>query len=132
MIRYKTALPISILGPFRSSINSRARAAVLQAKYSLKIAKQPPHSYALWRFPSCRNLPNDFINFLFFFASGSFQRRYNSLLSKDLLLSRLFTISQLFSSNFIFERGSSHCLKNAQNVAFEFFNFGISHQFLSY
>ena len=50
----------------RAGARARGAArAVLQAKYSLKIAKQPPHSYALWRFPSCRNLPNDFINFLF-------------------------------------------------------------------
>ena len=122
MIRYNTvreaALPISILGPFRSTITRGAARAVLQAKYSLKIAKQPPHSYALWRFPSCRNLPNDFINFLFFFASGSFQRRYNSLLSKDLLLSRLFTISQLFSSNFIFERGSCSVWKSLDKSHF--------------
>ena len=122
MIRYNTvreaALPISILGPFRSTITRGAARAVLQAKYSLKIAKQPPHSYALWRFPSCRNLPNDFINFLFFFASGSFQRRYNSLLSKDLLLSRLFTISQLFSSNFIFERGSCSVWKSLEKSHF--------------
>ena len=27
---------------------------------------------------------------------------------------------------------ASHCLKITQNVAFEFFNFGIFHQFLSY
>ena len=26
----------------------------------------------------------------------------------------------------------AHCLKITQNVAFEFFNFGIFHQFLSY
>ena len=54
----------------------------------------------------------------------------SSLLEEKLLFSGLhqFTILRIFWR----ENSNSHCLKITQNVAFEFFNIGIFHQFLSY
>ena len=62
-------------------------------------------------------------------CENSFERLMNQNGNSDRL--REAFLQELLKSDWK-EQVDAHCLKISQNVAFEFLNFGIFHQFLSY
>ena len=74
-------------------------------------------------------------------VKGKCQSRVNTLMHNEISDHLFFAGKQeryargqntLLESNFSSKNSISHCLKITQNVAFEFLDFGIFHQFLNY